>query len=236
MAGDFQDKTFIQPPGVTEKGCYVALSEDDGETWVIKKLPGAQLYEGKGREIYTLGYTVTKQAPNGVIHLITTTNKPCLHFELNEAWILDESEWPVEGEVLMRPTVSSISQVSLYREKYDNGSLKAEWSAGIGDDGRVLLHGTETWYYDNGQKQQEASYHLGRKVGVESYWSRDGKLEWTWSVREDSSSVWMQWRPNGQKKSESFWRNMKCEGTAVLWDRHGNEVCRRLFSDGLPVK
>jgi formylglycine-generating enzyme required for sulfatase activity len=40
----------------------------------------------------TLGYSVARQAPNGVIHLITTMNRPCLHFEMNEAWLLSEAE------------------------------------------------------------------------------------------------------------------------------------------------
>lgn len=36
----------------------------------------------------TLGYSVLRQAPNGLIPLITTMNTPCLHFEFNEAWLI----------------------------------------------------------------------------------------------------------------------------------------------------
>lgn len=114
----------------------------------------------------------------------------------------------------MKSSAMSISDVKNYEEKYPIGRIKATWSAGIADDGRYLLHGTETWFYPNGQKQREATYRLGRKVGEETYWSSDGEILWRWEHKNDGSSVWKQWWPNGQKKAESTWRNFKCEGRA----------------------
>lgn len=236
LAGDFENKLFVQPPGMNEKGCYVALSDDDGATWKVKKLAGAQLYEGKNREIYTLGYTVACQAPNGVIHLVTTTNRPCLHFELNEAWILDEEAGVgLSDAELMQPTAHAMTDIRTYREFYPDGTTKAEWSAGLGDDGRYLLHGTEVWYYPNGRKQREARYVCGRKTGVETYWAEDGTILWSWHHRDDGSGVWTQYWPNGRKKAESAWVNMKCEGTAYRWDEDGREISRMEFRNGEPV-
>ncbi len=41
--------------------------------------------------IGTLGYVTARQAPNGVIHILTTETQPCLHYELNEAWIFSDA-------------------------------------------------------------------------------------------------------------------------------------------------
>src|SRR5262249_14369568 len=102
FAGDYQNRNGKQPQGVTAKAAYVALSGDEGRTWKIKTLPGTLHHEawthgsrpgwnerrhGEG----TLGYTVATQAPNGIIHLITSMNHPSQHFEMNEAWILSDS-------------------------------------------------------------------------------------------------------------------------------------------------
>lgn len=75
-------KTLTRSASITENGSYVALSDDDGETWRIKRLPGTYVPHRKRASV---GYCVARQAPNGVIHLITSLNKPARHYELNEA-------------------------------------------------------------------------------------------------------------------------------------------------------
>ncbi len=94
FAGDFQDIRGRKPESIEFNGSYVALSDDDGKTWTIKPLPGAQPHWRAGAMggHATLGYSAAAQAPNGIIHLITTLNIPCLHFEFNEAWILSQAE------------------------------------------------------------------------------------------------------------------------------------------------
>jgi hypothetical protein len=89
FAGDFQNKQAEKPATISETGCYVALSDDEGETWRIKKLIGTQ----RGNKLNdTLGYCVARQAPEGLIHIITSRTRPSVHFELNEAWILTEPD------------------------------------------------------------------------------------------------------------------------------------------------
>lgn len=237
FAGDFiYLNDGSQPKGVDRLGCYVALSEDEGETWSIRPLMGAQLHEDIQRaermRSATLGYAVARQAPNGMIHLIGTMTNPCLHFEFNEAWILDkpqgqrsDAEWMVSG-------AKSIVEKKTMQEQYADGKQKIVYSGGIADDGRFLLDGTEIWYYPNGRKQREAGYTLGRKVGVESYWSEEGKLLWSREYREDGTSLWRQWWPEGRLKSESAWMGFKAHGPAKLWDPAGKLIGEKKFADG----
>jgi len=235
MAGDFNRKDGKHPASITQKGSYVALSDDDGKTWLIKKLPGVQRHEDSTVSIAgTIGYSVARQAPNGMIHLITSMNKPNLHFEFNEAWILskDTKQCEMSDAELMANSTSSISRVKAYRENYPDGKKKIDFSGGIGNDGRFLLHGRETWYYPDGTKQREAYYDKGRKVGTETYWLRDGKKKWTWEHKKDGHSVWTQYWPNGRKKAESTWKNFKCDGTSTVWDRNGKVISRTEFANG----
>lgn len=175
FAGDFQNNyQGLKPPAETRSGCYVALSGDDGRTWTIKKLQGTQAHEGERLnkdKADTLGYAVACQAPNGRIHLITSMNHPCLHFELNEAWILA----PGDGEVSLESHATRIAGVKEHRD-----GPRSVWSGGVADDGRFLLHGKETRLHADGSRQYEATYRLGCKVGTETLWRADGSVAWQW--------------------------------------------------------
>jgi formylglycine-generating enzyme required for sulfatase activity len=235
FCGDFQrSKDRAQPPGILEHGAFVALSDDDGRTWRIKKLVGTQPHESPSwyGPSDTIGYSVARQAPNGVIHLITTMNRPCLHFELNEAWILSDEPTPDNDAQLMANTATSIRDVERREERYASGQPKIVWHAGIGDDGRYLLHGEETWYYADGSKQYEAIHKLGRKVGTETFYRADGSRCWQWEHREDGTSVWTQWFSAGTKKAESVWKDFHAHGPAQTWDRAGKPVSSVIFQKG----
>lgn len=232
FAGDFQDREGRQPQGISEKGSYVALSEDEGETWIIKPLLGAQPHEDGALPWATIGYSAARQAPNGVIHLITTMNRPSLHFEMNEAWILQPSA-TAEDPTAPEPTCS-LPSVRTYQEIYPNGRTRLAWSAGVGADGRWLLDGPETWYYPTGQKQREATYRHGYKVGRETYWDRDGQVLWTWDHHPDGRAVWTQFWSNGEKKSVSTWRHFMCDGVSTCWDPLGKQISQVTFSKGTP--
>jgi formylglycine-generating enzyme required for sulfatase activity len=231
FAGDYQDREGKQPGGITDRGSYVALSDDEGQTWTIKPLLGAQPHEDGKLASSTIGYSAARQASNGVIHLITTMNRPNLHFELNEAWILDRSA--TRADPLLTTSSGPLTDVRQYDEKYPNGQPRLTWSAGLGSDGRCLLESREVWYYGNGQKQREATYRQGYKVGRETYWSPSGHVEWTWDHQLDGSAVWTQFWSNGQRKSVSTWRNFMCDGAATCWDSSGKQVSQAQFSKGV---
>ena len=237
FAGDFvYHNDGSQPKEVSHLGSYVALSEDEGETWTIKPLLGAQIHEDSDRAETmrgpTLGYSVARQAPNGMIHLITTMNNPCLHFEFNEAWIRDNRPGQRSDAELMASQARTIAGIGKQEMLCPDGKSKVVWSGGIADDGRYLLDGTETWFYDTGQKQREAVYKLGKKSGTESFWSREGKLLWSWEYQGRGTAVWRQWWPNGQMKSESGWRGMKAHGASRLWDPSGKSIVETKFNSG----
>jgi len=234
FAGDFQRRDGKQPAGIKEKGSYVALSDDEGETWHIKRIPVAQPHE-KDNLAPTLGYSAARQAPNGMIHSITTMNTPCLHFELNEAWILSEADANANDADLMPSKTKSIAGLKSHAEEYPSGQVKANWTAGVGDDGRYLLHGAETWYFENGKKHHEANYKLGQKVGLETLWRPDGSVEWQWTHGRDGNSRWTQYWDNGQKKSESHWRDFHANGSAKCWNRNGELVSAVNFTNGDPT-
>jgi hypothetical protein len=230
FASDFQrTKDCYQPAGITEKGALVALSEDEGQTWHIKRLPGALRHESRECDGATLGYAVARQAPNGVIHLITSMNWAAQHFELNEAWVLSDAV------NVPPPDPCETGTVKEYHESYSGGELKMTWSAKMCYDGRYLLHGAETWYHENGQKQYEVTYENGRKIGAETYWTPDGVKLWSWEHDETSdTSVWTQWWPNGIKRIESTWRygGRVAHGRANHWDSSGAGKAAWDFSDG----
>jgi hypothetical protein len=231
FAGDFQSKEGKQPKGIAQSGSYVALSDDDGENWHIKRIPVAQPHETDNKAP-TLGYSAARQAPNGLIHLITTMNTPCLHFELNEAWILSDCDATATDADLMPARTTSISGVKTYNEKYSTGQTRATWNAGIGGDGRYLLHGVETWFFENGTKHYEANFKLGRKIENETLWRNDGSIAWQWTHGEAGKSLWTQYWENGKKKAESNWANFHAEGPARCWDRNGKLLSDVTFRNG----
>jgi hypothetical protein len=217
--------------------CVVALSTNNGASWHIKPLP-VQLPQYHRTDHPSLGYTTARQAPNGVIHILTTVTLPCLHYELNEAWI-----WSDAGDVT--PETSG-GPTKKFSETYPNGKVRSKWTARVCPNGRYLLEGTQTDYYENGAKQHQVAYAAGRKTGEETYWSPQGKKLWTW--RRDLKSnrgTWTHYYPNGKKRVESTWilrpeaRDLKrnflgyvANGPAQQWDEGGKLIATHQFVNG----
>ncbi|MHC4708192.1 MAG: toxin-antitoxin system YwqK family antitoxin, partial [Planctomycetota bacterium] len=135
-------------------------------------------------------------------------NHPDLHFEFNEAWVLQRPQKP--DQVVSEFGVDiRTDTVKKYNEKYPNGKPRVTWSAGIGSDGHYLLHGTETWYYENGQKQWQARYQAGDRTGTEIYWSSDGEKRWQKIYRDDGTYRWTIYDADGKTKAESTWQGKK---------------------------
>ena len=151
---------------------------------------------------------------------------------MNEAWILEGPTAERPDQELMASSASRVSDVKSYEERYPGGRLRGSWSGGLGDDGRFLMHGTQTWYYEDGTKQWEMRYELGRKVGTETHWSPDGRIVWSWEHAPDGKSAWTQYWPNSQKKAESSWRRFEADGPARRWDRSGKLVSEVNFRRG----
>jgi hypothetical protein len=240
FAADMQRTDGFQPQTLHQRGVCVALSNDEGKTWIIIKLPGALQHENpKHREKLqgaTIGYSVARQAPNGIIHLITSMTEPILHFAFNESWLLQMGNAEPDSTMAGGTPPATVTGVKTYEEKYPNGKIRAKWDMATADNGLVVLHGKESWYYENGGLQWESLYNMGRKIGRENYWSPEGVKLWSWEHRDDNTDAWIQWWHNGQKKSESLWHNGMCQGTATLWDQEGRVIQQYMFTSGKKTK
>ena len=232
-------KSGKSPDGWTlGQGCFVAISTNNGATWHFKKLPAALPHEAD-RNFGTLGYVTARQAPNGVIHLLTTMTQPCLHYEFNEAWIFSDA-----GDIAPE---NSGGKIRKYSEKYPSGAKRAKWSARICPNGRYLLDGLETTYYENGRMEHDVIYANGRKTGTENFWSPDGKKLWSWVHHpEKNTSTWIHYWSNGQKRIESNWitqpqprdlnRNffgLVADGGVYQWNEGGTLAHIYKFANGV---
>lgn len=175
---------------IHKDGAYVALSDDDGKTWRQKRLPA---------DILTVGYVTATQGPDGVIHIAMSKNTVNYEIDLNEAWVLSNSEDETPAPV-------SIAHVEKHRELWPNGRVKAEWSTGRANDGEILLEGPQTFYFEDGRRQWTADFHLGKKVGDEVFYRADGTKQWVKSYGADGGWTWRNFDDAGRQTSESHWR------------------------------
>jgi hypothetical protein len=150
FVADLFDKKKLGPEGA---GAFVALSGDDGETWKTRRLP----------HIVTVGYTTATQAPNGVIHIVTSKNEPPVHIELNEAWVLQGGPEDAEarGQYRLQGTQTFYyeNHRKLWEVTYDRGRKT----------------GVETLWNEDGGKRWERRYSPGG--------------EWTWTIFGASGKV-----------------------------------------------
>jgi hypothetical protein len=235
----YMHKLDRPPPAGWKYGdqCFVALSTNNGASWLVKTLP-VQLPAHHRTNHPSLGYVTARQAPNGVIHLLTTVTLPCLHYEFNEAWIRSNA-----GDIAAENSGGTTREFS---EKYPNGKPRSTWSARICSNGRYLLDGGQIDYYESGAKQHQATYANGRKTGPEIFWSPDEKKVWEWQRDLKSNrATWTHYWPNGQKKSDSTWnlrpqaRDLKrsfygyvADGPARQWDDRGKLIAAHHFVNG----
>jgi formylglycine-generating enzyme required for sulfatase activity len=184
----FVSDSFASRPAPRRPGAFVALSDDDGETWQTRDLPG----------VSTVGYVTATQTANGVIHFVTSKTRPApLHVELSESWVLQGGpEAPAKAEM---------RDVRDFKESYANQKPKGEWSAGVGSDGNYRLNGRQVFYYENGAKQWEASYTAGHPSGTETYWDAAGRKQWERVHSPDGTWIWRIFDSAGRVTAESTW-------------------------------
>jgi BNR repeat-like domain len=219
-------------------GCFVAISTNNGASWHMKPLP-VQLPNHSFRKHGTVGYVVARQAPDGVIHVLTTETQPCLDYELNEAWIFSDA-----GDI---PPENSGGVIRHYRENYPDGSPRSVWSARICPHGRYLLDGLETDYYPDGRREHVVIYRNGRKTGTEIFWGPDGDKLWSWEHNlRRHAGVWIHYWPNGRKRIESTWNTrpeardvqrtffgLEADGPVYHWRADGKPSYAGYFTNGI---
>jgi hypothetical protein len=200
----FVSDSFPSRPFPRRTGAFVALSDDDGETWTRRDLPG----------VSTVGYVTATQAPNGVIHFVTSKTRPApLHVEMSESWVLHGGPAsPASGLVM--------GAVASQNENYSSGRRKAEWSGGIASDGNHRLHGRQVFYHESGAKQWEATYAAGHPSGTETYWSPEGVKLWSREYAPNGTWTWRTFDAAGRPTAVSTWIGK------ILVDGRASEVRR----------
>lgn len=225
-AGDLQHRTGEQPPGFDERGTMVALSEDEGETWIYRRLPGGLPHVRDGTDD-TLGYASAAQGPNGLIHVTSTMTHPCLHFELNEAWILDGA-----AGFSPEPEVPADVPVQTVEEWHADGGLRSQRGYVHAESGEAWLHGPVRFFFADGQAEYTATYDHGRLVGEERSYAENGQLVWHRIHREDGASVLLRYDESGRLRSETHWQAHLAHGPVRWWDGRGNLIVTLYFDEG----
>jgi formylglycine-generating enzyme required for sulfatase activity len=178
---------------IHKDGAYVALSDDDGATWTMKKLPP---------EVLTVGYTTATQGPDGVIHVVTSKNKPDYEIELNEAWVLDKNAYGDTSDTKARD-VAKVDSVN----RDGQGKVIASWSTIQVPDGRILLQGPEKFLYPNGKLMWSVEFKAGKKLGEERYLREDGTPVWVKQYAKDGTWTWDSFDRTGKRIAESKWKD-----------------------------
>ena len=176
VVGDsYMHKKKIAPPAGWKLGndCYVGWSRDNGQTWQFKALPIGLPHQARPVNP-SLGYTTVRQAPNGVIHILTSANFPGLHYEFNEAWLYNEDErlkgydvadqFLLNGKYTTRYTDGKKQHEVTYKQGYKtgcerfwnpDGTLRWQWQRNL-----KTHRGTWTHYWPNGRKRIESEWNL----------------------------------------------------------------------------
>ena len=177
VVGDsYMHKKNIAPPAGWQQGndCYVAWSSDNGQSWLFKRLPIGLPHQA--RPVHpSLGYTTVRQAPNGVIHILTSANFPGLHYEFNEAWLYDRGEklevrgernvgYLLNGKMTDYYSDGKKQYEVTYRKGYKtgrerfwnpDGTLRWQWQRNL-----KTHRGTWTHYWPNGRKRIVSEWNL----------------------------------------------------------------------------
>jgi formylglycine-generating enzyme required for sulfatase activity len=214
FTGDFNPK---HEKHIHKDGAYAALSDDDGAHWAIKRLPP---------DVLTVGYTTSTQDASGIIHIVTSKNKPNYEIELNEAWVLDKN---ANGD-----TTSSgpLTNVEHSVEPFPiEGKPIATFSVGRAFDGRVLLDGTERFVYaPSGKLMYSATFNAGHKTGEERYLREDGTPIWIKHYANDNTWTWDNFDPSGHRIATSKWR-----GKTLLSSDVPDPPARKKSADDKPI-
>jgi hypothetical protein len=206
FVGDFQTKgAGAQPAGFSPKvgdtsGVYAAISRDNGTSWKISPLPIGLPHEEDRKNFGTLGYSTVRQGANGVIHILSTMTHPCLHYRINEAWLLARDEERKGGHIKGSSSVqggSSIkgsssvplpaerTQQSFAAQSITASGGTASWSYSVGGTQGYALEGNFVTYYPQKSSnvslvvEYKATYAAGVRE-LEELYDSHGRLLWRW--------------------------------------------------------
>lgn len=224
-----------------QSGCYAAWSEDEGENWTITRLWGTAKRK-KNPELFggadTLGYSVCRQTPDGMIHVVTSNNHPLLHLEFNEAWLLSHEDEPADGiDLTVSCAGGLIEERREFLEYYESGALRSVWSGAAADNGRFVLDGEDICYYPDGGILCRGEYRLGKRTGAFTIFDEEGYKLREWRYPDENTEIYMTWHSKSEQlRSVSRFVNRFAEGAAQTFGRDGTILTEMKFERGVMVE
>jgi hypothetical protein len=260
FVGDLQlRKSGYQPAGFTgpktgiTSGVYAALSTTDGATWTIKSLPIGLPHRSDLKDFGTLGYSTVRQAPNGVIHILSTMTHPCLHYEINEAWFHSDST-PTPLHIDPAAAAASVA-VPVKAQQHTAPDGLASWSYVVDPVRGYLLDGDFVATFPGTTVPEYTAAYADGVRTAEALHDHSGRLLWRWNHAAGvNRSLFERWDAKGQLRARSEWDNqpiardahliksnpprfrftgLAAGGPACLWDAGGGLVAATWFTAGV---
>ncbi len=96
-------------------------------------------------------------------------------------------------------------------------------------------HGRRTTWHENGVKNQEYYYNMGKVEGLETTWWDNGQKreEGTWGTGEEQArdGLWTVWYKNGNIQEEAYWVNGEPHGPYKQWYDNGARKTEGQFTN-----
>lgn len=120
-------------------------------------------------------------------------------------------------------------------EFWPNGTPRLRKEAVAMPDGSVVPDGIYTRWHDNGRKEYEVRFDMGKKDGIATSWHKNGRKwieeHYTNGMREGPRIIWDE---NGLKRKEEFYVDGKPDGTWTVWEEDGEIEAQSYFDHGVP--
>ena len=115
--------------------------------------------------------------------------------------------------------------------KHDNGNVASRGSM-LNDEAKV---GEWVYFYDNGQKEKQGHYINNLMQGTWTFWLADGSDSWTAQYEKGAGAnngrITTAYK-NGQKKTESTYRDGRQHGVATVWHETGRAIQEQHYRNG----
>ena len=127
-----------------------------------------------------------------------------------------------------------LAQSTPVEEHWPNGQLRLRKHVLVLEDGSSVDHGIFERWHDNGNKEYEAVFVMGKKQGTTIRYHRNGRKatqqEYLKGQRHGRSESWNE---TGVKVKEENWYEGKPHGTWTIW-QDGKVKWSHTYEHGLP--
>ena len=128
-----------------------------------------------------------------------------------------------------------LAQTKLVEEHWPDGRLQLRKHVLVLEDGRSVDHGKFERWHDNGEKEYEAVFVLGRKEGTTIRYHRNGRKSNQQEYRKgERHGRSVSWNEAGEKVKEENWYEGKPHGTWTIWE-DGKVKWSHTYEHGVPA-